>query len=167
MVSPILAIHPSVRYTVSPVEELIKTLPQILRLIGDDPEVATAAAVTAWKRAAGDGLRQHAVPIALNDGSLTVAVADAVWQKQLATMRDQLIFRTNSILGQPLIKTIGFVVDPKLAAPRGAKEEPKDEPIEISMEILKAASAISDEQLRQKFVRAATSAMNERQKQRK
>ena len=146
-------------------EELIKTLPNILRSIGDDPEVATAAAIAAWKRAAGEGLRQHAVPIALVDGSLTVAVADAVWQKQLAAMRDQLIFRTNSILGQPLIKTIGFVVDPKLASPRRAKDEQKDEPIEVSMEILKAASAISDEQLRQKFVRAATSAMNERQKQ--
>ena len=146
-------------------EELIKTLPNILRSIGDDPEVATAAAIAAWKRAAGEGLRQHAVPIALVDGSLTVAVADAVWQKQLAAMRDQLIFRTNSILGQPLIKTIGFVVDPKLASPRRAKDEQKDQPIEVSMEILKAASAISDEQLRQKFVRAATSAMNERQKQ--
>ena len=146
-------------------EELIKTLPQILRLIGDDPEVATAAAITAWKRAAGDGLRQHAVPIALNDGSLTVAVADAVWQKQLAAMRDQLIFRTNSILGQPLVKRIEFVVDPKLATPRRAKHQQKDPQVEVPLEILTAASTISDEQLRQKFVRAATSAMNVRQKQ--
>jgi predicted nucleic acid-binding Zn ribbon protein len=146
------------------VEELIKTLPQILRSIGDDPEVATAAAATAWRRVAGDGLRQHAVPIALKEGALTVAVADAVWQKQLASMRDQLIFKTNSILGQPLVKRIEFVVDPKLAAPRGAKQEQTDQQIEVPLEILTAASTISDQQLRQKFVRAATSAMHERQK---
>ncbi len=101
----------------------------------------------------------------LKDGSLIVAVADAVWQKQLASMRDQLIFKTNSLLGQPLIKRIEFVVDPKLAAPRRAKQEQKDPQIEVPLEILTAASTISDQQLRQKFVRAATSAINKRQKQ--
>ena len=146
-------------------EELIKTLPQILRSIGDDPEVATAAAATAWRRVAGDGLRQHAVPIALKDGALTIAVADAVWQKQFASMRDQLIFKTNSILGQPLVKKIEFVIDPKLAAQRLAKLEQPEPKIDVPMEILTAASTISDPQLRQKFVRAATSVMHQRQKQ--
>lgn len=147
-------------------EELIKTLPNLLRLIGDDPEVATAAAVTAWKRAAGDGLRQHAVPIALKEGTLVVAVADAVWQKQLGAMRDQLIFKTNSILGQALVKRIELVVDRTRVRPQPLNTDIEETETEIPIELLSAANAISDKHLRQTFVRAATRVLDRRQRNR-
>lgn len=145
-------------------EELIKTLPILLRTIGDDPEVATAAAVTAWKRAAGDGLREHAVPIALTDGTLVVAVADAVWQKQLGAMRDQLVFKTNSILGQPLVKRIELVVDRTRVRPQPLSTDTEETELEIPTELLSAANAISDKQLRNTFVRAASRALERRQR---
>ncbi len=72
-------------------------------------EVAEAAAIAAWKHAAGDGLKEHAVPLKLEHRTLTVAVADAIWQKQLHSMRGQLLFRVNSILGQPVVGAIEFV----------------------------------------------------------
>src|SRR5512133_107845 len=97
--------------------QLIKSLPGVLRAAGDSPEVAEAAAIAAWKHAAGDGLKEHAVPLQLENRILTIAVADAIWQKQLTSMRGQLLFRVNSILGKPLVSALDFVIDPKLVKP--------------------------------------------------
>src|SRR5215216_1481082 len=83
--------------------QLIKSLPTVLRAAGNSAEVAEAAAVAAWKHAAGDGLKERAVALKLENRVLTVAVADRIWQKQLNSMRGQLLFRVNTILGQPLV----------------------------------------------------------------
>jgi hypothetical protein len=98
--------------------QLIKSLPHILRAAGDSPEVAEAAAIAAWKHAAGDGLKSRAVAVKLVNRTLIVSVADAIWQKQLHSMRGQLLFRVNTILGQPIVGAIEFVVDPELAGGR-------------------------------------------------
>jgi hypothetical protein len=80
--------------------------------------VAQAAALAAWKHAAGDGLKDHAVPVKLENRTLTIAVRDIIWQKQLHAMRGQMMFRVNSILGQPIVSTIEFVVDPTVVKTR-------------------------------------------------
>jgi hypothetical protein len=147
------------------VEELIKTLPTILRSIGDDPEVATAAAITAWKRAAGDGLRQHAVPVNLQDGTLVVAVADAVWQKQMRLMLKELIYKTNSMLGQPLVKQVELVVDAQIVNPRPISSGGRQAHAEVPPEISSAASVITDVKLREKFIQAAMGTLARRQRE--
>jgi predicted nucleic acid-binding Zn ribbon protein len=93
-------------------DALIKALPAVLRASGNAPEVAEAAAIAAWKYAAGEGLKEHAVPICLQDRILKIAVADAIWQKQLHAMRGQMLYRINSLLGQPLVGSIEFIIDP-------------------------------------------------------
>jgi hypothetical protein len=95
-------------------EGLIKSLPAVLRAAGNAPEVIEAAAIAAWKHAAGDGLKEHAVPLGLEDRTLKIAVADVIWQRQLHTMRGQMLFRVNSLLGQPLVGAIEFVIDNSL-----------------------------------------------------
>jgi predicted nucleic acid-binding Zn ribbon protein len=97
-------------------EALIKTLPAVLRASGNAPEVAEAAAIAAWKHAAGEQLKEHALPLSLQDRTLKVAVRDAIWQKQLHSMRGQLLFRVNSLLGQPIVGAIEFIIDPSLYA---------------------------------------------------
>jgi len=136
--------------------QLIKSLPGVLRAAGDSTEVAEAAAIAAWKHAAGNGLKEHAVPFKLEDRTLTIAVADAIWQKQLHAMRGQLLFRVNSILGKPLVGALDFVIDSKLAKPpveQRAPEEPLDN--EVPLELWSAASAIQDKELRKKFLKTA------------
>ena len=138
------------------VEELINSLPQVLRATGDSDEVAEAAALAAWKHVAGEGLRTHAVATRLEEGTLVVEVRDAIWQKQLATMRRQLIFRVNSTLGQPLVKDIELRINPKAlkaTAPKPVNTDILDN--EVPLELWSAASAIEDKQLRQKFLKAA------------
>lgn len=137
--------------------QLIKSLPGVLRAAGDSTEVAEAAAIAAWKHAAGDGLKEHAVPLKLENRTLTIAVADAIWQKQLHSMRGQLLFRVNSILGKPLVGVLDFVVDAKIAKAQRERPAQREElnDNEVPLELWSAASAIQDKELRRKFLKAA------------
>lgn len=144
--------------------QLIKSLPNILRAAGESEEVAEAAAIAAWKHAAGHGLKDHALPVKLENRRLTVAVADTVWQKQLHSMRGQLLFRVNTILGQPIVSAIEFVIDPKLMKVRLEQTKPEAEPIdnEVPLELWSAANAIQDKALRKSFLKTATLSLKRR-----
>ena len=144
--------------------QLIKSLPNILRAAGDSEEVAEAAAIAAWKHAAGDGLKGRAVAVKLENRTLTVSVADAIWQKQLNAMRGQLLFRVNTILGQPIVSAIEFVIDPALAASQTEQQKPKEEPLdnEVPLELWSAANAIQDKELRKNFLKTATLSLKRR-----
>ena len=141
--------------------QLIKSLPGVLRAAGDSAEVAEAAAIAAWKHAAGDGLKEHAVPVKLEDRTLTIAVADAIWQKQLNSMRGQLHFRINSTLGKPLVSMLDFVVDPKIAKPHVEQHVEQEELLdnEVPLELWSAANAIQDKELRKRFLKTALLAL--------
>ena len=144
--------------------QLIKSLPTILRAAGDSEEVAEAAAIAAWKHAAGDGLKDHAVPVKLENRTLTVSVADVIWQKQLHSMRGQLLFRVNTILGQPIVSAIAFVVDPKLAIAQAEQQKSQEEPLDnkVPLELWSAANAIHDKELRKSFLKTATLSLRRR-----
>ena len=148
--------------------QLIKSLPTILRAAGDSEEVAEAAAIAAWKHAAGDGLKARAVPVKLENRTLTVSVADAIWQKQLNSMRGQLLFRVNTMLGQPIVSAIDFVIDPALATAQAEQEAADDEPLdnEVPLELWSAANAIHDKGLRKSFLKTATLSLKRRASER-
>ena len=144
--------------------QLIKSLPGILRAAGGADEVAEAAAIAAWKHAAGDGLKEHAVPLKLENRTLTVAVADAIWQKQLNSMRSELLFRINSVLGQPVVGALEFLIDPTLARPRVEQSKEQDQPLDnqVPLELWSAANAIHDKELRRSFLKTALLALKRR-----
>jgi len=137
--------------------QLIKSLPQVLRASGNSAEVAEAAAIAAWKHAAGDGLKEHAVAFKLENRTLTVAVADPIWQKQLNAMRGQLLYRVNTILGQSLVSAFNFVIDRERVKPRVEQlkhdEELRDN--EVPLELWSAANTIHDKELRKNFLKTA------------
>jgi len=148
--------------------QLIKSLPAILRAAGDSEEVAEAAAIAAWKHAAGDGLKGRAVPVKLENRTLTVSVADAIWKKQLNSMRGQLLFRVNTLLGRPIVGAIEFLIDPKLAAAQAEQEKPEDEQVdnEVPLELWSAANAIHDKELRKSFLKTASLSLKRRASER-
>lgn len=149
-------------------DRLIKTLPAILKASGASEEVAEAACVAAWKHAVGEGLSSHAMPVQLQDSTLILVVADNVWKKQLEHMRGQLLFRLNSVLGQPLVKSIELRVDPErleLNRPRTADTSKDHEAsYKVPAELLTAAAAIEDVDLRRAFLGAATSCVKRLEK---
>jgi hypothetical protein len=143
-------------------DRLIKTLPAILKASGSSREVVEAACIAGWRHAVGEGLSSHAVPIQLQNQTLIVVVADNIWQKQLEHMRGQLLFRLNSVLGQPLVKGIELRVDSEtLTSVRGRETEAgmgKDALDDnVPPELLTAAAGIEDVDLRRAFLGAAAS----------
>jgi len=151
-------------------EQLIKALPAVLQAGGHSPEVVEAAAISAWKHLTGDPLRRQAVATTLNGRTLVIAVSDAIWQKQLETMRGQLLFRLNSILGQPLVSRLEFRIDDatvqRSLEPLVRKETNETNENEISLELWSAASAIRDKNLRKAFLSAATTCLQIKENQR-
>jgi hypothetical protein len=154
------------------VDDLIRTLPKLLRAAGETEEILEAAALVAWRRVAGEGLRTQAVPFRLYRKTLIVAVADTTWQKQLEAVSGQLLFRLNSLLGQAVVTYIEFRIDPKtVSAERAAAQAEETDRIEqerramrsVSGEISTAAGAIHDEDLRRRFLLAAGSCIDRRE----
>lgn len=143
--------------------KLIKTLPAILKVSEASEEVAEAACIAGWRHAVGEGLNSHAVPIQLQGQKLVVVVADNIWKNQLEQMCGQLLFRLNSVLGQPLVKSIDLRVDPKtLASIRGREaskgtDSARAPDYKVPAELLSAAAGIEDVELRRAFLGAATS----------
>ncbi len=130
--------------------------------------------MVAWRRVAGEALRGQAVPFRLYRKTLVVAVSDTTWQKQLENMSGQLLFRLNSLLGQAVVTFIEFRVDPKtVRAARAAqtKQETDHEQLEqralqkASGQLSQAADAIHDESLRHRFLVAAGSCIERREKE--
>ncbi len=146
--------------------DLAKLLPKLLRANGGNPELAVKLA---WSRAAGAGLRPHAIPFRLEARTLIVSVADAIWQKQLQHMSSELIFRINTLLGQALVDSLIFRIDPaKVTQARGRVEASKPiEPAPAPSELLFAAGTIADEALRARFIRAAENCIARRESQAK
>ena len=141
-------------------DQLIKTLPAILKASGASEDVREAASIAAWKQAVGEGLSGHAIPIQLSQQRLVVVVADNMWLRQLEQLRGQLLYRLNAMLGQPLVSSIELRVDPKaLAQARGRQTEAqrKDINYPVPAELLSAAAGIEDVDLRRAFLGAAAS----------
>ncbi len=155
-------------------DDLIRTLPKLLRAAGETEEVAEAAAIIAWRRVAGEGLRGQAVPFRLYRKTLIVAVRDATWQKQLEAVSGQLLFRLNSLLGQAVVTFIEFRIDPKtvnkeraaLDVQKTNREEQERRALKTaSGDLLAAADAIQDEHLRHRFLVAAGSCIDRRERE--
>lgn len=142
--------------------DLSRLMPKLLRAPGGNPELAVKLA---WSLAAGVGLRRHAVAVSWRERVLTVAVADALWQKQLEHMRGELLYRVNKCLGQKLVDTLAFQINPRevsAAQPATVVEEPKAAPAHLPDELLFAANSITDQDLRERFVRAAGNCISRR-----
>lgn len=144
-------------------------LPKLLSATRADPELTEVAAKIAWTRAAGAGLRDHAVPFRLYRNTLIVAVADAIWQKQLRAMSAELLFRINRLLNRQVVEFIEFRVDPvTLSQARGKTTPGKSAPLTpsqlpIPAELISAAGAITDRDLRERFIRAAQNCIARRE----
>lgn len=149
-------------------DQLLRLLPNIVRAAGDADEVAEAAAIIAWRRVAGDGLRPHAVPFRLYRRTLIVAVADRTWQKHLEPMSGQLLFRLNSMLGQALVTYIEFRIDAETVNKHRAqtqdpnlldRAESEERALQCAGDQLSSAATatIRDESLRNRFLLAAGS----------
>ena len=146
--------------------DVARLLPKLLNATGTNPELAEIAAKLAWTREAGDGLRRHAIPFRLFRKTLVISVADAIWQKQMQSMSAELVSRINKLLGRQVVDDIEFRIDPATIEQVRTNSQPRQDPrarAPIPEELVSAASEIADEDLRERFIRAAENCISRRE----
>jgi|SRR5579862_6241693 hypothetical protein len=74
----------------------------------------------AWPVAAGKKIANHTKATALVRGTLVVEVGDAIWQRQLATLRHFLLRNLARELGEGLVSEIDFRPTPARRPPQAA-----------------------------------------------
>jgi hypothetical protein len=135
--------------------------PKLLERAGDNHELAESAAITAWKRVAGEGLAHHATPISLRDQTLVVAVADDVWKKQLERMSKELVARINKLLRREVVTAIEFRVNARAMKTRTGIAR-TDKVVAPPANVIASAAEIQDPDLRERFLSAATNCLDRR-----
>lgn len=137
-------------------DSLLKLLPVMIRLSGDQEEVREQASFAAWRATTGEQMAHSARPFRLYRTTLVVAVADETWKKQLESMSRLLLFKINALLGQKVVTFIEFRVD---SAHVAAGQKPSRELPTIDLgsepELEAAAAGIKDDELRELFLRVA------------
>ena len=145
-------------------QDILSALPTLLDQHSDNEDVRRSVVFAVWRRIAGVSLVSHAIPIGLNETTLTVAVADRMWQRNLQQLAKEMIFKMNFVFGTPQVKFIEFVIDKgslmgtSASLPDRARLE-AEALDQITEPLRKAADAIADDDLRRKFLLAAGSCL--------
>jgi hypothetical protein len=153
--------------------ELFRALPALLKEFDQNETLREAVAFAAWRKIAGESLRQHAVPFRLVQKRLTVAVKSETWRKHLEHLSGQMIFKLNSSLGQAVVTFIEFIVDE--AAVENENRAKNGQTLsdaeleeialdEVTPKMRRAADAIKDDNLRYQFLLAAGSCLARKKK---
>jgi len=153
--------------------ELFRALPALLKEFDENETVREAVAFAAWRKIAGESLRQHAVPFRLEQKRLVIAVKSETWRKHLEHLSGQMIFKLNSSLGQAVVTYIEFRVDEAAVEKENFKNRRttlSDEELEeialdeITAKMRRSADAIKDDNLRYQFLLAAGSCLARKKK---
>jgi hypothetical protein len=104
-----------------------------------------------WPNAVGKAIASHTSRLTLVRTTLVVEVEDAIWQKQLFTLRDQILRRLQRVLGSSeLVQDLEFRVGIKRREPQRAQTRlssqaalPYDEADSIQDAVLKKVYRLS------------------------
>ncbi|CAN5508389.1 hypothetical protein BH10ACI1_BH10ACI1_17560 [soil metagenome] len=155
--------------------ELFRALPALLKEFDDNETVREAVAFAAWRKIAGEALRDHAVPFQLSKKHLIVAVSSETWRKHLEHLAGQMIFKINSKLGSAVVTFIEFRVDEAAVKVERTKYHKSTTAAiseeaalnEVTPKMRQSADAIKDDNLRYQFLLAAGSCLVRKKKMNK
>lgn len=99
-------------------QPLVTALGRLLRRIDPEDRLRAYRVWLFWAEEVGNPIADHAQPVGLRAGVLTVAVDAPTWLQELQFLKDALRERINARLGQTLIDDIYFVSGP---VARGAR----------------------------------------------
>ncbi len=139
-------------------ESLLKMLPTMIRLSGDNEDVREQAVFAAWRAAAGKGVAGGCAPFRLYEKQLVVAALDQFWKKQLESLASHYLFRINSLLGAQMVTFIEFRLDRDFVLKSQGHQARAYEfhhTEELAAELKESAEEIKDAELRERFLRAA------------
>ena len=145
--------------------DVFRTLHTVLGDIDGTEAVREAVVFAAWRRIAGESLAEHAVPLNLRNGTLSVAVSSITWQRHLKDLCAQMVFKINAALGAPTVTFIDLRIDERTVLENREKRsnlpytDPEAAVNEITPELARAADSITDDSLRRQFLLAAGSCL--------
>jgi len=144
---------------------LLKMLPKMIRMSGDNEQVREQAAFVAWRAMAGENIAYNCIPIRLDQKHLVIAVLDAAWKKQMEAVSGEYLFRINSLLGGAYVTYLEFRIDRDhvmAARPADAEAHEFHHTLELEAELQSSAARIKDPALREQFLRAAAKCLERR-----
>lgn len=139
-------------------EALFRTLPMLLEAVPDNDMVREAVIFAAWRKISGEQLAEHTCPVEFAENRLAVAVLDKSWQKNLASLSGQMIFKINAALGSAVVTYIEFVVDANKFQEitiNSSEQDDRESFVQLTPELVRSSSIITDEKLRKNFLAAA------------
>jgi hypothetical protein len=69
-----------------------------------------AIACKIWNSAGGKRIGKHSKAVRLDGGALIVEVEDAIWQRQLSTLKSQIVRKVRELIGPSLVTSLEFRV---------------------------------------------------------
>lgn len=99
-------------------------------------------ACTAWPMAVGKKIARHTNAAGLVRTRLVIEVEDAVWQRQLFTLRTQILHRLEQSLGRKVVEELEF----RIAVPK--REPQREETARPTVSLFDEADSIRDPVLR-------------------
>lgn len=144
--------------------EFLALLPRMIRQSGDSDEAREQAAFAAWVVASGAHVRRITQPVKLERKTLIIAVPDATWRTQLGKMRGPFLFKLNSLLGNPIVTSLEFVVNPSVIVDPLQLPQPVQfiAPEEEALPLREQADRIEDPEIRAAYLRAAGKCLERR-----
>jgi hypothetical protein len=155
-------------------QDIFRTLPAISGLLSQSPATVEAQVFAAWRRAAGSDLASRTVPVEIKGTTLRVAVENRNWQRQLAELAAELLFKINTEIGSRKITFLEFTIDEGLFTAQRKEignetgQGPSIDQHNVEMlspEISQAAEMIKNSEMRRQFLRAAASCAERRSRQ--
>ena len=141
-------------------EQLFGALSDVLAGLGPNSETDEALAFIAWGRCAGEQLKDRTKPVSFFEKRLVVAVKDLTWRRNLEELSPQLIAKLNAVLGEGMVRFIEFRIDPSALQERIEKPADARDRRDVSPAVSAAAESISDTDLRERFLDAASSCLD-------
>ncbi len=128
------------------------------RLFAPGSPQALALLKAAWPHAVGADVARRTEVVAIEGTTLRLRVPDAGWRKVLHRMQGEILTRLRSVAGDLAPRRLGFMEGPVALPPEPARLDP---PIEVSPspDLVAAAAAIPDAELRARFLAAAARAL--------
>jgi len=141
-------------------DELIRILPHVLRMVGYEESACERVLQSAWTRIVGEAIAAHTFPARLHERRLIVLTSDQTWRAQLEALSSDVLARINRLFGVELVEVIEYRVTRDIAS-RGGSEKASPAPQMASderllRELAPLAEPIADPDLREAFLRAAS-----------
>jgi hypothetical protein len=129
-------------------------LPSLLQRIPDKPELLESLVFAVWTNAVGEGLDRRTRLLNFQHGRLTVAVPSAIWKRELISNQVEILLRLDKQLGQRLVKSLAFKIDPSLEKEDLSRSLAGEAPNRVSPDW--SMSGIEDLELRKALASAAS-----------